>query len=80
MAQISVDELPIDELPEVSIDHDTPELLRVVEQEGVIRLSELADELRRDRSDLYGPLVRHLEKGKLSLFPVGDSVQVRHES
>jgi hypothetical protein len=51
-----------------------------IEEEGMMRLSELADELEHDRAELYKPIMTRVEHGDLAVFPMGDTVQIRDES
>jgi hypothetical protein len=55
------------------------DVLEVAEKEGTLRKAELEKELDYSDRDLDSALVRAVEHGKIALFPVGDSVQIRYE-
>jgi hypothetical protein len=65
----------------VPVDEIAPEEVQVVvDDEGVIRLSELAEEMGTRTASLHSPVMELVVQGKAAVFPIGDVVEVRSES
>ena len=60
-------------------DADPSEVRSVLDENGTVRLSKLADELDTTRTTLYESIMSLVEDGDAAVFPVGDVVQVRRE-
>lgn len=58
---------------------DRQRLLQDIDDNGVSRLSEVADRMGSTRTELYHPLMELVERGEVAVFPIGDTVQVRRE-
>jgi hypothetical protein len=65
----------------VPVDEIAPEEVQVVvDDEGVIRLSELAEEMSTGTASLHSPVMELVVQGKAAVFPIGDVIEVRSES
>ena len=68
-------------MPAVPIDEVTPERVQaIVDDEGVIRLSELAEEIGVRTTSLYTPVMELVSRKEAAVFPIGDVVEVRSEN
>jgi len=50
-----------------------------LEEEQIIQLSELASRLSANKENLHLAVMKLVENGEAAIFPVGDTVQIRHE-
>jgi predicted ArsR family transcriptional regulator len=60
-------------------DVDDDRVRTILDEEGTVRLSELAEELGTNRPTLYNTIMTLVEDGDAAVFPIGDVVQVRSE-
>jgi predicted ArsR family transcriptional regulator len=68
-------------MPAVPVgDADTGHVRSIIDEEGTVRLSELADQLGTTTTTLHAPIMELVEDGKAAVFPIGDVVEVRAES
>jgi hypothetical protein len=51
-----------------------------IEEQGTIRLEELAKERGKPPRELYEPLMELVDAGEVAVFPVGEKVQIRWDS
>lgn len=56
------------------------DVIEIAEEEENLRKSELEKQINASDGELDTALVRAVERGKIALYPVGNTVQIRHES
>jgi hypothetical protein len=79
MAEVPTDDLSPEALTGMPGISTEGAVMKILENQTVARVEEITDQLGETRSELYPALIRLLEDGKIALFPIGDSVQVRKE-
>lgn len=63
----------------IPMPHVVDDVAEIVEDEGTMRFSELAEEVDVRTDALRISLMQLAERGDVAVFPVGDSVQIRSE-
>lgn len=71
-------EIPI--LDETTTTIATDEVMEVVADAGILRKTELEEQVELSGRELTTALVQLVERGDVALFPIGDHVQIRDES